>query len=36
MTEVEAQVTFTVEGDGPATGLTLHQGGRDTPAARVE
>ena len=36
LTAVEAQVSFTVKGDGPATRLTLHQGGRDTPAARVE
>ena len=34
--EVEAQVSFGRGGDGPAGSLTLHQGGRDTPAQRVE
>jgi CubicO group peptidase (beta-lactamase class C family) len=33
---VGAQLSFTREGDGPATSLTLHQGGRSQPAARVE
>ena len=33
---VDAQVSFTRSGDGPAERLTLHQGGRDTPGARVE
>ena len=36
LTAVEAQVSFVTEGDGPATRMILHQGGRDTPAARVE
>jgi D-alanyl-D-alanine carboxypeptidase len=33
---VDAQLTFQLEGTGPAKGLVLHQGGRDTPAKRVE
>ena len=32
---VDAQVTFEVGPDGHATGLVLHQGGRDTPGARA-
>ena len=31
-----AQISFTRDGDGPASGLTLHQHGRDLPAERVE
>ena len=31
-----AQITFARDGDGPASGLTLHQHGRDLPAERVE
>lgn len=33
---VGAQITFAREGDAPAHMLTLHQGGRDQPAERVE
>ena len=33
---VDAQVSFTLEGAGPATTLTLHQNGRNQPGARVE
>ncbi|MEL6614640.1 MAG: serine hydrolase [Bacteroidota bacterium] len=33
---VDAQVSFTREGDAPAHMLTLHQGGRNQPAERVE
>lgn len=33
---VEAAITFTVDEDGKATQLTLHQNGRDMPALRVE
>ena len=36
LTAVEAQVSFVLDGDGPAASMILHQGGRDTPAARVE
>jgi hypothetical protein len=32
---VDAQVTFAVAADGRATGLVLHQNGRDLPGARV-
>ncbi len=32
---VDAQVTFDQDVDGKASGLTLHQGGRDTPARRI-
>jgi D-alanyl-D-alanine carboxypeptidase len=32
---VDAQLTFDFGPDGVATGLTLHQGGRNMPAARV-
>jgi hypothetical protein len=32
---VDAQVTFEADVDGKASGLTLHQGGHDTPARRV-
>jgi CubicO group peptidase (beta-lactamase class C family) len=31
----DSQVTFVVAGDGPASALVLHQGGRDTTAKRV-
>lgn len=30
--EVDAQVTFTRDASGAATGLVLHQDGRDRPA----
>lgn len=33
---IDAQITFLVEGDGPASALILHQGGRDTTAKRVQ
>ena len=33
---VEARLTFHTDGEGPATGVTLHQGGRDMPAERIE
>jgi len=33
---VDAQLTFALEGAGPATGLVLHQGGRDVKAKRIE
>jgi D-alanyl-D-alanine-carboxypeptidase/D-alanyl-D-alanine-endopeptidase len=33
---VPARVTFTVDAEGKATKLTLHQGGRDMPATRLE
>jgi hypothetical protein len=33
---VDAQITFTRDGDGKTTGLVLHQGGRDIPASRVK
>ncbi|MEO0556986.1 MAG: serine hydrolase [Bacteroidota bacterium] len=36
VTEVEAQITFVVEGDGPAPSLILNQGGQTLPAPRVE
>jgi hypothetical protein len=32
---VDAQLSFRLEGAGPATGLVLHQGGRDLPAKRL-
>ena len=32
---VDAQMTFTLGPDGRATGMTLHQSGRDTPAPRT-
>ncbi len=32
---IDAQITFVVEGDGPASALILHQGGRDITAKRV-
>jgi protein-L-isoaspartate(D-aspartate) O-methyltransferase len=35
-TAVDAQITFVAEGLGAASGLILHQGGRDTLAKRVE
>lgn len=34
--EVGAQITFIVDGDGPATRLMLNQGGQTIPAPRVE
>ena len=34
--EVAAQIEFHLDGDGPAEALTLFQGGREMPAARVE
>ena len=34
--DVDAQVTFEVNGEGRATGLVLHQNGRDYHAARIE
>ncbi|GAB5537822.1 MAG: hypothetical protein Rubg2KO_40710 [Rubricoccaceae bacterium] len=36
VTEVEAQITFMVDGDGPASSLILNQGGQTIPAPRVE
>ena len=33
---VDAQVTFEVDGEGRATGLVLHQGGRNLPGRRIE
>jgi D-alanyl-D-alanine-carboxypeptidase/D-alanyl-D-alanine-endopeptidase len=33
---VDAQITFEVDGDGPATKLVLHQNGRDLPGKRTE
>lgn len=33
---VDAQFTFEADVDGKASGLVLHQGGRDVPAKRVE
>jgi CubicO group peptidase (beta-lactamase class C family) len=32
---IDSQITFVVEGDGPATALVMHQGGRDTTARRI-
>jgi hypothetical protein len=32
---VDAQITFTIDGAGKVTGLTLHQGGRDVPGQRT-
>lgn len=32
---VDAQLSFQLEGTGPAKGLVLHQGGRDVPAKRL-
>ena len=32
---VDALITFRFGADGKATGITLHQGGRDMPAERV-
>lgn len=32
---IDSQVTFVVEGDGPASALVLHQGGRDMTAKRI-
>ena len=32
---MDSQITFVVEGDGPATALVMHQGGRDTTAKRI-
>ena len=32
---VEANITFTLDSRGAATGLVLHQGGVDTPARRI-
>ena len=34
--EFPAQLEFVLEGDGPATSVTLFQGGRETPAPRVD
>jgi beta-lactamase regulating signal transducer with metallopeptidase domain len=34
-TAVAAQLSFQTSGDGPATGLILHQDGRDRPAQRI-
>lgn len=33
---VDAQITFEKDAQGKATGLILHQNGRDAPAKRVE
>jgi serine-type D-Ala-D-Ala carboxypeptidase/endopeptidase len=33
---VDAQLTFVVDANGRATSVVLHQGGRDTPANRIE
>jgi hypothetical protein len=35
-TVVEARISFTRDAAGKVTGLVLHQGGRDLPAARVK
>jgi serine-type D-Ala-D-Ala carboxypeptidase/endopeptidase len=32
---VDAQLTFALGADGAATGLVLHQNGRDVPAGRI-
>jgi pimeloyl-ACP methyl ester carboxylesterase len=32
----DARLSFEIEGDGPAKGVVLHQGGRDVPARRLE
>jgi hypothetical protein len=32
---VDSQVTFVIEGDGPASALVLHQNGRDITAKRL-
>jgi CubicO group peptidase (beta-lactamase class C family) len=32
---VDAQITFTIDGAGKVTGLTLHQGGRDVPGQKT-
>ena len=32
---VDAQISFTMDGTGKVTGLTLHQGGRDTPGPKI-
>ncbi|HEX7192077.1 MAG TPA: DUF3471 domain-containing protein, partial [Thermoanaerobaculia bacterium] len=34
--DVDAQLTFVVDADGRVTGVTLHQGGKDMPAKRIE
>jgi hypothetical protein len=31
----DAQITFLTDAEGKVTGMTLHQGGRDTQARRV-
>ncbi len=33
---VDAQVTFVKDAGGAATGLILHQGGRDTPGEKIK
>ena len=33
---VDAQLSFQIDGPGPAKGVVLHQGGRDIPAKRLE
>lgn len=33
---VDAQITFEKSSDGKVTGLTIHQGGRDTPARKTD
>jgi CubicO group peptidase (beta-lactamase class C family) len=32
---VDAQISFTIDGAGKVTGLTLHQGGRDLPGSKI-
>ena len=34
--DVDAQITFETDSRGRATSLTVHQGGRDSPAKRIE
>ena len=36
LTVVDAQITFDQDGEKPSPGLTLHQGGRDMPAKRIQ
>jgi hypothetical protein len=33
---VDAQLSFQLDGTGPAKGLVLHQGGRDVTAKRLD
>lgn len=36
LTVVDARITFDQDGEKPSPGLTLHQGGRDMPAKRIQ